>query len=413
MKNEVQVPQVFSDLKNLRLQDFSYELPDEKIAKYPVDPRDSSRLLHFHKGHIQDHAFHQLPEILPPHSLLIFNQTRVLPARLLLKRKTGASIEVLLLAPEAPNSHELALQASGTCVWKTMVGNKKRWKAGENLEKEIHLSGESFTLEVTWENREENRVRFSWDSHFHSFGELIQEIGAPPLPPYLNRGFEDSDWEHYQTVYAKETGAVAAPTAGLHFTQRVLDELEKKELGQAFVTLHVGAGTFAPIKEEAVAKHIMHEEYLSISLDVLQQLAHHTGPIIPVGTTSLRVIETAYWMGLASFKGGTIPHMLPQEFPYTQDPEGLPSYREVFSHLLEKLNKEKRSALQGKSQLYIMPGYPVRVASGILTNFHQPSSSLILLVAAILGPQWRKVYQHALAQNYRFLSYGDSSLLIP
>lgn len=413
MKKEVQVPKAFSELKQLRLQDFSYELPDDKIAKYPVEPRDSSRLLHYHKGQIKDHTFHQLPEILPPSSLLIFNQTRVLPARILLQRKTGAAIEVLLLSPTDPSSHELALQASDTCVWKAMIGNKKRWKEGESLEKEIRLIGEQFSLQVTWENRAENLVRFSWDQTSYSFGELIQAIGAPPLPPYLNRGFEESDWEHYQTVYAKDTGAVAAPTAGLHFTRGVLDQLHKNRMDQAFVTLHVGAGTFVPIKEEAVAKHVMHEEYLSISLPILQQIANHTGPIIPVGTTSLRVIETVYWMGVYSLQKGTIPSSLPQAFPYSIDPAQLPSYQEIFGNLIESLQQSNRSVLQGNSQLYIMPGYPIRVASGIITNFHQPSSSLILLIAAFLGPDWQKVYNYALKSGYRFLSYGDSSLLVP
>ena len=413
MKNEVQVSNAFIDLKNLRLQDFSYELPEEKVAKYPVEPRDSSKLLHFNKGQIKDYIFHQLPEVLPSNSLLIFNQTRVLPARILLRRKTGAFIEVLLLSPVDPTSHELALQTSDTCVWKVMVGNKKRWKEGEYLEKEVLLSGDSFTVRIEWENRAENLVRFSWGPTSYSFGEWIQSIGAPPLPPYLNRGFEDSDWEHYQTVYAKDTGAVAAPTAGLHFTQTVLDQLQIKKIAQAFVTLHVGAGTFAPIKEETVARHSMHEEYFSIPRAVIEQLARHPGPIIPVGTTSLRVIETVYWMGVASLKGGKIPALLPQEFPYTIDPATLPPYQEVFAYLIESLDHSNRPILQGNSQLYIMPGYPVRVASGILTNFHQPSSSLILLIAALLGPEWKQVYQHALTKDYRFLSYGDSSLLIP
>ena len=413
MKKDLTPTSVIEEIQNLRLSDFHYELPDKQIAKYPTSPRDQSRLLSYKQGRIQDHHFFQLPNILPANSLLVFNQTKVLPARVQLRRSTGAKIEVLLLTPLIPHSHELALQSQQTCVWEAMIGNKKRWKEEETLEWEGLLGTEGLSVKFSWENRDENQVRISWEAEQVTFAELIQSIGAPPLPPYLNRGFEASDWENYQTVYARDSGAVAAPTAGLHFTENVLRNLRQKGMAQAFVTLHVGAGTFAPVKTEMVSQHSMHKELFGLSTATIQQLATHKGPIIPVGTTSLRVLETLYWIGIYLLQKGKIPAFLPQEYPYQVYQTAFPPFQEAFSCLYEHQLRGNLAQFESISQLFIMPGYTFQVASGLITNFHQPHSSLILLVAALLGSDWKKVYEHALKEEYRFLSYGDSSLLLP
>ena len=413
---EIQSIASLEKIRDLKLADFGYELPEEKIAKHPVTPRHDARLLSYSKGKIQDFHFTDLSEILPPNSLLVFNQTRVLPARLLFQRKTGAQIEVLLLNPVEPPNYPASLQSEHTCTWKAMVGNRKRWKVDEELACQTTLGDQSVELSVSWEDRENSLVRFSWNNHNISFAELIAQLGAPPLPPYLNRQFEPEDIHRYQTVYAKEAGAVAAPTAGLHFTETIFKRLKHKNISTSYLTLHVGAGTFAPVKSENVIDHTMHAESFSVSAATLSQLIAHPGPIIPVGTTSLRVLESLYWLGVKALNEGLNDDpilKINQSYPYQIASISLPTRQASYEALSKYLQEGKKAIIQGSSQLYILPGYRFAVASGLLTNFHQPHSTLILLVAALLGEDWRKVYEHALHSGYRFLSYGDSSLLIP
>lgn len=414
---EIQKIASLNALEDLKLADFGYALPEDRIAKHPVTPRHNARLLSYKRRAIRDFRFKDLPSLLPSNSLLVFNQTQVLPARLLFQRKTGAQIEVLLLHPEAPSTYPESLQARNTCTWKAMVGNKKRWKDGETLECMIQSGEEQGLLKISWADRGQSVVCFTWEQPVLSFAEIIGQLGQPPLPPYLNRQFEPEDLHRYQTVYAKEAGAVAAPTAGLHFTEEILVELTQKQIATAFLTLHVGAGTFAPVKTDKVIDHAMHAESFSVSAATLSQLMNHEGPIIPVGTTSLRVIESLYWLGIKALnheiaEDTPLLH-LEQTYPYKQQSSPIHSYKNAYRALDAYLKEKGKDRIAGSSQLYIVPGYTFGVAKGILTNFHQPHSTLILLIAALLGEDWRTVYTHAMDTGYRFLSYGDSSLLLP
>ncbi|MEM6265553.1 MAG: S-adenosylmethionine:tRNA ribosyltransferase-isomerase [Bacteroidota bacterium] len=399
----------------IRLSDYSYSLPAERIAKFPLEHRDQSRLLHFHKGTISHKQFFELPQLLPEGSLLVFNDTKVIPARLYLKRETGATIEVFLLNPHEPNEVVQAMNAQGSGSWQCMVGNKKRWKPGETIRAHAQWEETEFRLEANWINREENLLQLSWQpAHLH-LSEWLSKLGELPLPPYLNRKAEKRDYRSYQTVYAQHEGAVAAPTAGLHFTQSVLDELEHKNIKQENVTLHVGAGTFQPVKHENALEHPMHAEQLVIRIGNLINLLKQTGPVVAVGTTSMRFLESIYWIGaqllLAPEKGLTLAQTTPYE--WQEKRERLPPKADALNRLLEEMKQRGVEQLSVPTEIYLYPGYQFQMVQALITNYHMPQTTLMLLVAALIGESWREVYESALEEGYRFLSYGDSSLLWP
>lgn len=391
-------------LNELRSEDFNYLLPDKAIARFPLEQRDASRLLVWEKGEIRHRQFRQISEELPSNSLLILNDTKVLPARLHFQKSSGAWIELLILEHNPGNF-------PGTMVCKAMVGNKKKWREDEILVLKTNKDGEELQLEAIWEERENDTLMLRWNPSNRIFPEILAMWGEMPIPPYLNRKAEKSDLIDYQTVYAESPGAVAAPTAGLHFTEDVLKSLDEKNIQVERLTLHVGLGTFKPMKSEKVAEHEMHPEEVKVSLGLIQALAKHEGPLIAVGTTSVRSLESLYWLALNCLETGEFPKKLESAEPYLWVGKAKP-YREVFQNLLVLMQQQNQTELSFQTRLYLMPGYDFRVITGMITNFHQPGSTLVVLVAAFLGNDWKNVYDEALANNYRFLSYGDSSLLI-
>lgn len=392
------------------LSDYQYDLPDDRIARYPLPDRDQSRLLVFGEGHSIEHSrFDLLPGFIPPGSMLVFNDTRVIPARAILSKPTGARIELLLLHPEYPTRIVSdAMQVTDRCTWECMVGNKKKWKTGDVLHTELCVEGKRIDLTAGWKDRESNLVEFSW-SGGTPFVDVIVAVGQIPLPPYLGREAEDADSDTYQTVYAKQDGAVAAPTAGLHFTEKVLRELEERRIGAAFVTLHVGAGTFQPVKTENVREHRMHSEQIVFTRTLVDQLCGHRGKLVAVGTTSLRSLESLYWFGVKCLAGQP-SFFIGKDDPYRGD-TGLPSREESLRAVAGYMQACSLDVLAGETEIFIMPGYTFRMVDGLITNFHQPGSTLVLLIAAFAGERWREIYDSALEEGYRFLSYGDSSLL--
>lgn len=388
----------------IRTAEFDYDLPEEKIARFPPAARGQSKLLCYHSGKIEHRKFPEITHggLLPEHSLLVFNNSKVIPARIIFKNATGASIELFLLEPYHTD-HLTALSAKSSSTWSCMVGNRKRWKKGQLLLLDIN----NIRLTAAWEYHESNIVRFTWTNDI-PFAKVLESLGEVPLPPYLNRDATPEDHSRYQTVYATTEGAVAAPTAGLHFTDEILGELERKNFKLENMTLHVGAGTFLPVKDEDAQNHKMHEEVFICSRQNLENLANHTGPVIPVGTTSMRMLESLYWIGIKTIKGLGDTYNLDQNFPYEYDGHLLKA-REVF----EALAKQFPNGLQCTTSIFIRPGYNFRVCNGLITNFHQPKSTLLMLIAALVGPHWKSIYREALENDYRFLSYGDSSLLIP
>lgn len=399
----------------INLQDYSYELPEERIAQSPVTPRDHARLLYYCGGNIQHHYFYKLPQLLEAGDELVFNNTKVIPARLFFQKSTGAVIEILLLHPVSPGKLvAVNMAAQETCSWQCIIGNKKRWKSF--LSRQFKINGAEGCIFADLEDAENNIVRFHWTPASFTFSEIVQALGKLPLPPYIKREYDDIDRERYQTVYARNEGAVAAPTAGLHFTETTLHELTQKGVGYNEVTLHVGAGTFQPVKEtEDALKHPMHEEQMVVAQDTIERLLQAQGRIIPVGTTSMRTLESLYWLGVQCHKGEA-PNLhdfyLDKLFAYRHAGTSL-SAKEALEALLETMKKQGVQQLVGDTQIYIVPGYRFRLCRGLITNFHMPQTTLILLVAAFIGEDWRRVYEAALQKGYRFLSYGDSSLLLP
>jgi len=405
------------DPRQLSIQDFTYQLPPERIAPEPLSHRDQSRLLVYRQGRITNQRFHDLPAELPADALLIFNDTKVVRARLFAHKPTGGVVELFCLEPVAPHrAIEPAMQQTGSCVWKCLVGNGKRWKSGP-VQVAFEVDGAVATL--TAERQEVadgySLIAFSWTPASLPFAEVLRAAGHLPLPPYLNRADTELDAVRYQTVYAAHEGAVAAPTAGLHFSDAVLAALDQRGIQRATVTLHVGAGTFQPVKADRMADHPMHAEPISVERDVLHQLlAHAPRPTLAVGTTSLRTLESLFWLGthlLRQPDAALSALHLTQWEPY--QPAPTPTAAEALHALLAYLDQHHTDTLHATTQLLIAPGYTFRLVQGLITNFHQPESTLLLLVAALLGPDWRRVYDHALAHDYRFLSYGDSSLLLP
>lgn len=393
------------------LQSYTYDLPDDRIAKYPMEVRDQSKLMVYRGGELRHLRFTDISSELPEKTLLVFNDTKVIPARAHFKKETGAVIELLLLHPELPTRViNDAMLVTHACVWECMIGNKKRWKAGDSLSNVIQVNGAEVHLQVSYHDYERNLVRLAWDAGV-TFLDLVKALGEIPLPPYLNRDTEEPDKETYQTVYANHDGAVAAPTAGLHFTPRVFDELEKKGIGKAFLTLHVGAGTFQPIKVEKVTEHRMHSEQVVFTRELINDLLQSVDHIVPVGTTSLRSLESLYWYGVKLFAGETTDFHIEKLYPYPWKEAELPSAAQSLQAIADHMDAGGLHEIVGETEIFIFPGYRFRLCRGIITNYHQPGSTLILLVAAFVGNDWKKIYSEALRNDYRFLSYGDSSLL--
>ncbi|MFW6277171.1 MAG: S-adenosylmethionine:tRNA ribosyltransferase-isomerase [Prolixibacteraceae bacterium] len=398
--------------KEIRIADFSYDLPDERIAKYPLSKRDESKVLIWQKGEIKQELFKNVSQFIPEYSTLVFNNTKVIHARLFFRKKTGAKIEIFCLEPVQPADYQIAFQEKGKVLWKCMVGNARKWK-DEKLQKEILIKGKPVVIEAEKREQLDNsfHIQFKWNGSF-TFAEIIEHAGVLPIPPYLNRETEQSDEQTYQTVYAKIDGSVAAPTAGLHFTEPVLENLRKKNVQTREITLHVGAGTFQPVKAETISGHNMHHEQVVISKKIIEDLISAEGKIIAVGTTSVRSLESLYWLGLQLEKQKIIspPFVITQWEPYENESE-IP-LKKALLNLIGFLEKEGKDELQFSTQIIIVPGYDFKLIEGMITNFHQPQSTLLLLISAFLGNDWKKVYDYALKHDFRFLSYGDSSLYL-
>lgn len=395
----------------LNIADYTYLLPADRIAKFPLEKRDDAKLLHFEAGKIRHKRFEDLPSLIPDNTLIVFNNSKVIPARLIFQKKSGARIEIFLLQPLWPSTVIAeAMVSTGEAVWEAMIGNLKRWKDQDVLDGEFLISGEPVRLTASLENREKRTVRLSWDKKDLPFVSLVEAMGEVPLPPYLNRAAVPEDKFRYQTVYSSAEGAVAAPTAGLHFTEPLMEELSRRKIKSVQLTLHVGAGTFQPVKEENVTAHPMHSEQVQIQKSVIGQLLTHHGNILAVGTTSVRTLESIYWFGVKLKKGEDTSFFIPKLYPY-QDHGRLPGLKESLQAVFDFMEKNTLEEIGGSTELMIMPGYAFKVCNAMLTNFHQPGSTLILLVAAFTQGRWREIYEEALAQEYRFLSYGDSNLL--
>lgn len=390
----------------LDVNDYIYGLPQERIAQYPLPQRDQSKLLIYDRGVIRHQTFTDITDSLPAGSSLFFNETKVIPARLQFKKESGAAIEIFVLHPLEPSAFLLdAMQAFNSASWKCTIGNLKRWPQETSLS--IEVSG--IILKATLLDRQEGIVQFNWNSD-DTFAEVLQRCGHTPLPPYLKRDAEDADKERYQTVYSSREGAVAAPTAGLHFTSNVFESLKRKNIHTNFLTLHVSAGTFQPIKVRNAFEHTMHQEQVIATRDNIENILNSKN-VVAVGTTSLRTLESLYWYGTKLIKDPSSNFAISQQEAYTQ--ETTPTAAESLMAVLKYMDEHNKNSITGETSIYIVPGYKFRICDALITNFHQPGSTLILLVAAFIGNDWRQIYDEALTNGYRFLSYGDSSLLIP
>ena len=408
-----------TDPRHIRIEDYDYPLPDERIAKFPLAQRDSSKLLIYRHGLLSDTFFHHLPEELPKGALVVMNNTRVIRARLHFQKVTGAQIEVFLLEPYQPVDYQVNFSTRGSVVWQCMVGNLKRWKSEP-------LQGQLGKVVLTAERVGEDAVssgpqpavlvRFSWDDASLTFSEILELAGELPIPPYLHRATEASDLVTYQTVYSKVEGSVAAPTAGLHFTPRVLSALDALGFEREEVTLHVGAGTFRPVKSEEIGDHEMHSEHIYVPRQTIEALIRHGGKAVAVGTTSVRTLESLYYIGRKVSNAMNEEDLTVSQWePYesADEEEDGEHTVEYLHNLLDYLNHHQLDALRTSTRIIIAPGYRYHIVQAMVTNFHQPQSTLLLLVSAFISEEWRRLYRHALAHDYRFLSYGDACLLIP
>jgi len=402
------------NIPHIDLSEYNYDLPEDRIAQYPVPERDLSKLLVSDGKSIGSDIFRNIDKYIPSGSLLVFNNTRVIRARLLFRKETGAVIEVLCLEPLTPADYESSFGSTGAVDWKCLIGNLKKWKSG-TISTVISRGGQKFILNANHicEEGDAWRVRFEWDLPNTSFADVIELAGQLPLPPYMSREAEDEDLVRYQTVYSSINGSVAAPTAGLHFTQEVIRGLQKSGIMTSEITLHVGAGTFKPIKTLQILEHEMHCEHFTVHGSVLEQLKNSAGRIVPVGTTSVRTLESLYWLGAKVLRHGLITAQelrIGQWEPYEE--ESMISAGEAMDALLDYLRVNKLQSLNAATSLIIVPGYRFRMTSSIITNFHQPGSTLLLLVSAWTGNKWKQIYRYALNNGFRFLSYGDSSILL-
>ena len=398
-------------IPELRIEDYNYPLPDERIAKYPLSERDSSKLLRYENGKVSEYVFRDIPGLLPDNAIMVFNDTKVVPARLHFVRPTGARIEIFCLQPVKPEEYNLSFAATDSCTWKCVIGNAKKWKGDVlslyNPQEDEAVTTLKMRAELVLREGETGIVRFSWDGG-HPFSRVLEICGTIPIPPYLNRESEALDVERYQTLYAKIRGSVAAPTAGLHFTEKVLEEIKARGIDMETVCLHVGAGTFLPVKDSEVSKHSMHREPFVVSLDFLKDILESGKKIIAVGTTSVRTLESLYYAGVSCIEKGH-PEDVEQWAPYTREYE--PTTREAIAALVKYLEDNSLTELKVGTRIIIVPGFKFRLVDVLVTNFHQPESTLILLVSAFVGGDWRTIYDYALSHDFRFLSYGDSSLL--
>lgn len=403
------------DTRHIKISQYNYPLPDERIAKFPLPVRDHSKLLIYRHGQVDEDVFTSLPRYLEPGELMIFNNTKVIQARLHFRKETGALIEIFCLEPIRPNDYALNFQQTGGCSWLCMIGNLKKWKEGP-LSRTVRVKDKEVTLTARRGEciRTSHWIDFSWDDDTVTFADLLEAVGELPIPPYLNRETQESDKETYQTVYSKIKGSVAAPTAGLHFTERVLTALDEQGIDREELTLHVGAGTFKPVKSEEIEGHEMHTEYISVSRRTIEKLIAHGGKAVAVGTTSVRTLESLYYIGICISRNPDanqeelhVPQWMPYEEKYGLAPV------EALRHILDYLDRHGMEALHTSTQIIIAPGYEYKIVRKIVTNFHQPQSTLLLLVSAFVKGDWKKIYDYALGHGFRFLSYGDSSLLIP
>lgn len=396
---------------NINIKDYNYELPDTRIAKYPLEERDQSKLLEFRDSCITEHIFRDLPGLLPDNAIMVFNDTKVVPARLHFRRESGASIEVFCLEPHLPVEYNVNFASTGQCEWKCIVGNVKKWKGDvlrlDNPDGDESVSLMNLRAELVERQGETSIVRFLWDNGA-AFSAVLEACGRIPIPPYLNRDTESIDSERYQTLYAKYRGSVAAPTAGLHFTDAVLEAIRNRGIDTETVCLHVGAGTFLPVKSDNVAEHRMHREPFSVSLDFLMKLRHGGHQVIAVGTTSVRTLESLYYVGVGIIEEGEAKDV-DQWAPYAREYDY--SLEESLDAIIDYLKARGETSLRVGTRIIIVPGFRFRVVDVLVTNFHQPQSTLLLLISAFIGGEWKPVYEYALAHSFRFLSYGDSSLL--
>ena len=405
------------DTKHIQIKDFNYNLPDERITKFPLAKRDNSKLLLYRHGEVTEDVFHNIAQYLPKGALMVFNNTKVIQARLHFRKETGALIEVFLLEPYMPADYEQMFQTTGHCSWLCMIGNLKKWKEG-TLKRTFDVKGKEVTLvaERKEDVHKSYRVDFSWDASDVSWAEMLDAVGELPIPPYLNRETQESDKTTYQTVYSKIKGSVAAPTAGLHFTPEVLADIDRHGIDREELTLHVGAGTFKPVKSEEIQDHEMHTEYICVHRQTLEKLIRHEAKAIAVGTTSVRTLESLYYIGVKLEKTLDLSeeelHVCQWE-PYENAVAKPITPIKAIENILAYLDKHGLSALHASTQIIIAPGYEYNIVKMLVTNFHQPQSTLLLLVSAFVHGDWRKIYDYALAHDFRFLSYGDSSLLIP
>lgn len=409
---------MIKDVQNISIEDYNYPLPDERIAKYPLSERDASKLLVLKDNKISSSHFNEIGDFLPKDSLLVFNETKVVRARLQFTKESGAAIEIFCLEPISGNGdYQVAFSSKSPSRWKCLVGNSRRWK-NEIISQRDNKTTRQQDIVLHAERLEKNDnysvVEFSWEPAELSFAEILEAAGEIPLPPYLHREAEESDRERYQTVFAKHEGSVAAPTAGLHFTNELIANLKEQEINFEEVTLHVGAGTFRPVSSETIGEHEMHSETIVAKKSCIENLIRNCDKtIIPVGTTSMRTIESLYWIGLMLMEEGLEERNLHlnQWFPY-KERETLPSAEQSLSKILEYLEKYKLSELHATTALMIAPTCKINIAKALITNFHQPKSTLLLLVSALIGDKWKEVYQYALDNDFRFLSYGDSCLFL-
>lgn len=402
------------NIKEIRIEDFDYMLPDERIAKYPLAERDHSNLLHWKNGEIEKLHFYDIPDVLALNDLLVYNNTKVIQARLHFQKETGATIEIFCLEPYSPSDYNLVFQENKSCVWKCLVGNSKKWKEG-TLKQMLSIDGKLVELQaIKIESANEGMshlIRFEWDNEEILFSDILSHFGELPIPPYLNRATEEKDKETYQTIYSKIDGSVAAPTAGLHFTMDVLRRLALNGVREDEVTLHVGAGTFQPVKSEEIGDHPMHREIISITKSTIEDLIASTGHIVAVGTTSVRTLESLYYLGCRIAHNPKNPNLMVEQWePYEND--YTLSTQEALQAIVDYLKNNHLSSLDAATRIMIVPSFQFRVVNKIITNFHQPKSTLLLLISAFVGiDRWRKIYDFAMNNGFRFLSYGDSSLL--
>lgn len=406
---------MLEQVQQIKIEDYDYQLPDEQIAKFPLDNRDKSKLLVNKNGHLSEHIFSELPSLLATDSLLVFNNTKVIQARLLFYKDTGAKIEIFCLEPHSPNDYALSFQQTESCEWKCMVGNSKKWKE-ETLTTTVKThSNTLLKLSAERISSDENShiIRFCWDDPTCSFAEILNLAGELPIPPYLHRDTTEKDKDTYQTVYSKIKGSVAAPTAGLHFSPEVFEELSKKGIETEELTLHVGAGTFQPVKSELIENHNMHSEVISVNKSCINHLINKLGKIVAVGTTSVRTLESLYYMGLyleSKPNANASELNITQWTPYKI--EASISSEQALNNILTYLEKNNIGTLQASTKIMIAPEYEFKIVKNIITNFHQPKSTLLLLISAYLKGDWEKMYKYAQTNDFRFLSYGDSSLLM-